>query len=75
MSAAEAIEKRKTLMKEQGAAWQNVQDKAKAGQIQAIVPDAEKLAADVEADPRAVPGRLARSREVGGQAGDLAEAG
>jgi cytochrome c556 len=43
MSAAEAIEKRKALMKEQGAAWRNVQDKAKAGQIQAIVPDAEKL--------------------------------
>ena len=45
MSAGEAIEKRKALMKEQGAAWRSIQDKAKAGQITAIVPDAEKLAA------------------------------
>ena len=44
MSAADAIEKRKALMKEQGAAWRSIQDKAKAGQITAIVPDAEKLA-------------------------------
>jgi cytochrome c556 len=43
MTAADAIDKRKALMKEQGAAWKNVQDKAKAGQIQAIVPDADKL--------------------------------
>jgi cytochrome c556 len=43
MSATDAIEKRKALMKEQGAAWKNIQDKTKAGQIQAVVPDAEKL--------------------------------
>ena len=45
MTAAEAIEARKKLMKEQGAAWKNVQDKTKAGQITAVVSDAEKLAA------------------------------
>jgi cytochrome c556 len=43
MSATDAIEKRKALMKEQGAAWRNIQDKTKAGQITALVPDAEKL--------------------------------
>lgn len=45
MTADEAIEKRKALMKEQGAAWRSVQDKAKAGQVAAIAADAEKLAA------------------------------
>ena len=45
MTSDEAIEKRKALMKEQGATWRAVQDKAKAGQIAAIAPDAEKLAA------------------------------
>ena len=44
MTAAEAIDARQKLMKAQGAAWKNVQDKTKAGQIAAIVPDAEKLA-------------------------------
>ena len=43
LTTAEAIDARKQLMKDQGAAWKNVQDKAKAGQIEAIVPDAEKL--------------------------------
>jgi cytochrome c556 len=45
MTAAEAIEARKKLMKEQGAAWKNVQDKTKAGQVAAATPDAEKLVA------------------------------
>jgi cytochrome c556 len=43
MSAAEAIEARQKLMKEQGAAFKNIQDKAKAGQITALAPDAETL--------------------------------
>src|SRR4029453_1680024 len=43
MSATDSIEKRKALMKEQGAAWRNIQDKTKAGQITALGPDAEKL--------------------------------
>jgi len=40
----EAIEARKKLMKEQGAAWKNIQDKTKAGQIKEAAADAEKLA-------------------------------
>jgi cytochrome c556 len=43
LTADQAIEKRKALMKEQGAAWRSIQDKAKAGQVAAIAPDAEKL--------------------------------
>ena len=75
MSAAEAIEKRKALMKEQGAAWKNVQDKAKAGQIQAIVPDAEKLAQTAKQIPALFPEGSLDPDEVGGQARDLAEEG
>ena len=55
MTADEAIEKRKALMKEQGAAWRAVQDKAKAGQIAAIAPDAEKLAATSKQIPALFP--------------------
>ena len=55
LTAAEAIDARKQLMKEQGAAWKNVQDKAKAGQIAAIVPDAEKLAATAKEIPALFP--------------------
>jgi cytochrome c556 len=43
MSAADTIAARQKLMKEQGAAMKSISDKAKAGQIQAIAPDAEKL--------------------------------
>ena len=43
MSAGDAIEKRKALMKEQGKAWKDIQDKTKAGDIKGVVPDAEKL--------------------------------
>jgi cytochrome c556 len=55
MSADEAIEKRKALMKEQGAAWRNIQDKAKAGQVAAIAADAEKLAATSKQIPALFP--------------------
>src|ERR1043166_429064 len=55
MTAAEAIEARKKLMKEQGAAWKNVQDKTKAGEIAAIVPDAERLAATSKEIPKLFP--------------------
>ena len=55
LTAAEAIDARKQLMKDQGAAWKNVQDKAKAGQIAAIVPDAEKLAATAKEIPALFP--------------------
>ena len=43
MTPADAIDARQKLMKEQGKAWKDIQDKTKAGQIAAIVPDAEKL--------------------------------
>lgn len=43
MSADEAIGERQKLMKEQGALMRSISDKAKAGQIQAIAPDADKL--------------------------------
>jgi len=55
MSADEAIEKRKALMKEQGAAWRSIQDKAKAGQVTAIAADAEKLAATAKQIPPLFP--------------------
>ena len=55
MTADEAIEKRKALMKEHGAAWRSIQDKAKAGQIAAIAPDAEKLAANAKLIPALFP--------------------
>jgi cytochrome c556 len=43
MTADEAIEARKNLMKEQGAAFKTIQDSAKAGQLAAIPAAAEKL--------------------------------
>ena len=55
MSAGEAIEKRKALMKEQGAAWRSIQDKAKAGQVADIAPDAEKLASTAKQIPALFP--------------------
>jgi cytochrome c556 len=56
MSSAEsAIEARKKLMKEQGAAWKNIQDKSKAGQVQELVPDAEKLATTSKEIPTLFP--------------------
>jgi cytochrome c556 len=44
MSATDAIAARQQLMKDQGAAMRSIQEKLKAGQVQAIGPDAEKLA-------------------------------
>jgi cytochrome c556 len=43
MNADEAITARQALMKEQGAAMRSISDKLKAGQVQAIEPDVEKL--------------------------------
>jgi cytochrome c556 len=54
-SADSAIEARKKLMKEQGAAWKNIQDKAKAGQVKDLVPDAEKLAMTSKEIPTLFP--------------------
>jgi cytochrome c556 len=44
MTTAEAIAARQQLMKEQGAAMRSIQDKLKAGQVQAVAADADKLA-------------------------------
>jgi cytochrome c556 len=43
MSTADAIAARQKLMKDQGAAMRAIQEKIKAGQIQAVAEDAEKL--------------------------------
>jgi cytochrome c556 len=43
MDTKEAIAARQQLMKEQGAAMRSIQDKVKAGQVQAIAVDAETL--------------------------------
>jgi cytochrome c556 len=43
MSATDAIAARQKLMKEQGAAMRSIQDKLKAGQVQAVAGDAETL--------------------------------
>ena len=55
LTAAEAIDARQKLMKEQGAAWKNIQDKAKAGQFQALAPDAEKLVSTSKEIPALFP--------------------
>ena len=44
MTAADAIEARRKLMKEQGAAMKTIQDSAKAGQLGAVAAAADKLA-------------------------------
>jgi cytochrome c556 len=44
MTSAQAIAARQQLMKDQGAAMRSIQEKLKAGQVQAIVPEAETLA-------------------------------
>jgi cytochrome c556 len=44
MSTPDAIAARQKLMKEQGAALKAINDKVKAGQTQAIAPEAQKLA-------------------------------
>ena len=55
MTATEAIDARQKLMKEQGAAMKSIQDKLKAGQVQAIAPDAEKLAQTSKEIPKLFP--------------------
>ena len=43
MTSEEAIAARQKLMKSQGEAWKNIQDKTKAGDIAGVVPEAQKL--------------------------------
>jgi cytochrome c556 len=49
------IVERQQLMKEQGAAMKSIQDRLKAGQHQAIGPDAEKLVATSKRIPSLFP--------------------
>lgn len=51
----EAIRERQALMKEQGAAMRSIQDKLKAGQVQAVAVDAEKLASTARQIPALFP--------------------
>ena len=55
MTPEEAIAARQQLMKDQGAAWKNIQDKTKAGDIAGLVPDAQKLADTSKQIPRLFP--------------------
>ncbi len=54
-SAADAIAERQRLMKLNGALWRDAQDKAKAGQFEAIAVDAEAMAINAPAIPALFP--------------------
>ena len=55
MKPEEAIESRQKLMKEQGEAWKQIQEKTKAGDVAAVVPEAEKLVQTSKEIPRLFP--------------------
>jgi len=55
LTAAEAIDARQKLMKEQGEAWKQIQEKTKAGDVAAVVPEAEKLVQTSKEIPRLFP--------------------
>ena len=55
MNPDEAITQRQALMKEQGAAMQSISNKLKAGQIQAIAADADKLQETSKRIPKLFP--------------------
>lgn len=55
MTPEEAIAARQQLMKDQGAAWKNIQDKTKAGDIAGLVPDAQKLVDTSKDIPKLFP--------------------
>jgi cytochrome c556 len=55
MNPDEAITQRQALMKEQGAAMQSISNKLKAGQIQAIAADADKLQGTSKRIPKLFP--------------------
>lgn len=55
MNADEAITARQALMKEQGAAMRSISDKLKAGQVQAIAADADKLQETSKRIPKLFP--------------------
>jgi cytochrome c556 len=51
----EAIDARQKLMKGQGEAWKAIQEKTKAGDVAAVVPEAEKLVQTSKEIPRLFP--------------------
>jgi cytochrome c556 len=53
--AAEVVADRQRLMKLHGDLWKDIQDKAKAGQIEAIAVSAEALALNAERIPALFP--------------------
>lgn len=55
MKPEEAIAARQQLMKDQGAAWKNIQDKTKAGDIAGVVPEAQKLSDTSKQIPKLFP--------------------
>jgi cytochrome c556 len=55
MSTADAIAARQKLMKEQGAAMRAIQDKLKAGQVQAVAADAQTLTGTAKQIPSVFP--------------------
>lgn len=55
MTADEAIEARQKLMKENGAAMKAIQDAAKAGQVQAIPAETQKLVSNAQRLPALFP--------------------
>jgi cytochrome c556 len=55
MTPAEAVAERQKLMKANGDAWKNVQDKMKAGKVQDIVADADLMAQNAKRIPALFP--------------------
>ena len=55
MNPEEAIAARQQLMKDQGAAWKNIQDKTKAGDVAGLLPDAQKLVDTSKQIPKLFP--------------------
>lgn len=55
MNPDEAITQRQALMKEQGAAMRSISDKLKAGQVEGIAAEADKLESTAKKIPRLFP--------------------
>lgn len=55
MTPAEAVAERQKLMKANGAAWKNVQDKTKAGNIAGVAADADTMAQNAKKIPSLFP--------------------
>jgi cytochrome c556 len=53
--AEEVVAERQELMKQQGKLWKEIQDKAKAGDIQGIAPAADQLAGTARKVPTLFP--------------------